>query len=375
MQVQIALEDEARPKEDREALKKREKALLKAHRRGWLGELAPFVLDAKPLYGNTPRIEAHFTRGWLTGLVFHVLAVNEARALARTREALFLQQLIIEDTAYENPGDAPTSSNDTYYQPGPDVPEGIDEFTAPALHALLYVPHLAGVRVLRYGDGPTSPGSDGERHGSCSANGEIIHELVARMPRLEELYLYAYDVKPEALFAQPMPRLRILRVDHETNYPFEVLAANPTLGSLTYLLCHPHAQRPDDPDAYIRLDQLRAICRSPHLTNLTHLQLRLTDFGDDGVRELIASGILKRLKALDLSLGCVTDEGAKLLAACPDLKNLTSLDLCQNAIEGAGIAALEATGVQVNTQAQHGEHPSRMEEHGYLEYLSNGDWE
>jgi hypothetical protein len=172
-----------------------------------------------------------------------------------------------------------------------------------------------------------------------------------------------------------MSRLRVLRYDHARSYPFDVLAANPALGSLTHLLCHPHAQVPDDPDAYIRLDQLRAICRSPHLTSLTHLQLRLTDFGDDGIAEIIESGILKRLRVLDLSYGCVTDDGARALAACPDLKHLHHLDLTMNALTEEGIAALAATGVAFTAEDQHDEHPTRMGENGYLDYLSYGDME
>src|SRR5829696_3322949 len=66
MQVQIALEDESRPKEERDALKKRETALRKAHQREWLGELAPLALPAEPLH--EPDTEPQFTRGWLTGL-------------------------------------------------------------------------------------------------------------------------------------------------------------------------------------------------------------------------------------------------------------------------------------------------------------------
>jgi hypothetical protein len=195
------------------------------------------------------------------------------------------------------------------------------------------------------------------------------------MPRLEELYLYAYDLKADALFALPLPRLRILRVDHESSYPLEVLASNATLGNLTHILCHPHAQRPDDPDAFIRLGQLRAICWAPHLKSLEHLQLRLTDFGDEGVEAIVASGLLKRLRVLDLMYGCVTDDGAKLLAACPDLKNLRLLDLTMNALTEAGIAALAATGVPFVAKDQHGEHPSRMEPDGYLDYLGYGDIE
>src|SRR5262249_39246741 len=162
------------------------------------------------------------------------------------------------------------------------------------------------IRVFCYGDGPATPGDAGEL-GRCHSNGEVIHKVVARMPRLEELYLYAHRVAGAGLFTLPLRWLRGLRYDHATEYPPEILANNPTLGNLTHLQCHPHARYPGDPVAYIRLDQLRAVCRSPHLRSLTHLRLLLTDFGDDGVEEVVASGVLQRLRVLNLSYGCVTD--------------------------------------------------------------------
>ena len=107
--------------------------------------------------------------------------------------------------------------------------------------------------------------------------------------------------------------------------------------------------------AYIRLTHLRAVCRSPHLTSLTRLQLRLTAFGDKGAAEIVESGILKRLKVLDLQGGCITDDGAKVLAACPDITHLETLNLRANALTQAGIDALTATGVKVDATGQHGD--------------------
>src|ERR1043165_1915846 len=49
MQVQIALEDESHSKTDRQALKKRETALLKKHEKEWLGPLAACTVDAEPV--------------------------------------------------------------------------------------------------------------------------------------------------------------------------------------------------------------------------------------------------------------------------------------------------------------------------------------
>src|SRR5262249_7929232 len=150
------------------------------------------------------------------------------------------------------------------------------------------------------------------------------YHLVKQMPKLEELYLLAHRVDANKIFPLPMPNLRVLQLYHSNSYPLDKLAANTSLTNLTAILCHPHAMEFDDEEggAYIRLAHLKAICRSPHLKSLTQLRLRLTDFGDKGADEIVASGILKRLKVLDLQGGSISDEGAKALAACPDLKNL-----------------------------------------------------
>jgi uncharacterized protein (TIGR02996 family) len=375
MQVQLALEDPTRSPAEREALKSREAELLAAHERDWLGDLAPLILDAEPLYRDIRRISHWFERGWLAELLCRCLTVAEARAIARTPQARLLRRLAVESPEVEAPSGQQQQYIDSYFEPGPDVPDDVDPWDRPALLALADGHNLAGVRVFRLGDGPTGIGEDGERHGPCHTVGAFAHAVVARMPLLEELYLYAHSVWPEGLFDLPLPRLRILRFEHSVDYPLEILAENPSLGNLTHLLCHPHAQIPGDHNAYIRLDQLRAVCRSKHLKSLVHLQLRLTDFGDHGVEEIVSSGMLKRLRALDISYGCVTDQGAAVLAACADLTNLEHLDLTMNALTADGIAALETTGGRVTTDQQHDEIPDPVEEDDYREYLAYGDIE
>jgi hypothetical protein len=108
--------------------------------------------------------------------------------------------------------------------------------------------------------------------------------------------------------------------------------------------------REDEP--YMRMAQLRAVCRSTTLTKLTHLRLRMSDFGDKGCEEIVNSGILKRLKVLDLRNGCISDDGARTLAACPDFKNLELIDLDRNSLTAAGVTALEAAGVKVVAREQ-----------------------
>jgi hypothetical protein len=92
--------------------------------------------------------------------------------------------------------------------------------------------------------------------------------------------------------------------------------------------------------------------------------------GDEGVREVVGSGILKRLTWLDLRHGCVTDDGARAFAACPDARNLEQLDLSRNAVTPAGLAALRAAGVNAVANS-----PLTEQELADELYLREGDFE
>jgi hypothetical protein len=120
-------------------------------------------------------------------------------------------------------------------------------------------------------------------------------------------------------------------------------------------------------DGTIELEEMDPLLRSPNLPALTHLQMRMTTFGDLGCQHVIGSGVLHRLKVLDLGYGSMTDEGARLLATCPDLKNLDVIDVTRNALTARGIADLEATGIQVVADNQH--------EPGEEDYLYELDFE
>ncbi len=214
--------------------------------------------------------------------------------------------------------------------------------------------------------------NDDERYFNCHLYGEPVLALVKRMPRLEVLHLYTQNLDTPQLFGlRTLTHLRELLVYHMDNYPLHLLAKNPGFANLTHLLCRPHAMREDEP--YIRLAQLRAVCRSKVLTQLTHLRLRMSDFGDKGCEEIVSSGILQRLKVLDLRNGCITDAGAATLAACPDLKNLELLDLDRNCLTSQGIEVLEGDGPR-KVVARDQWQPTG-DEWGDREYLFEGDGE
>ncbi len=382
MQVQIALEDEALSKAERTKMKKQEANLLKKHEKEWLGPLAAVTVDADPVpYWRSGKqavrapVAHGFARGWLNRLEFHNLTVGQARALAQAPEARLLRELVVEQIESEAPVGATQQYIDSYYEPGPDVPENIDPYESPGLHALCRCPHLATVRVFRLGELAVQPDGREEAYLNCHTSGQLAFHLVKQMPNLEELYLLAHRVDANKLFPLPMPKLRILQLYHSDSYPLDKLAANKSLTKLTTLLCHPHALESDEEGAYIRLAHLRAICRSSHLPSLTSLRLRLTDFGDAGAKEIVESGILRRLKVLDLQGGCMTDEGAKLLAGCPDLKNLDYLNLSSNALTKTGEEALKAAKVEGNLSNQHGEAPGEFGGGEIPEYLFEGDIE
>ncbi|HJZ55082.1 MAG TPA: TIGR02996 domain-containing protein [Gemmataceae bacterium] len=378
--VQLALEDETRSKEERDELKRREAELLAAHEREWLGEFAPYLLgdESYSEYATVPA-DRRWRHRFLSSVTVPYLTRASAQALAATPSANFLRELWVSGTSgyFGTAGDG---------QPPPRVPTPPGSGEHWELFELIGSPCLDSLRMFRMGDVDGEPPEDG--WADCHTYTGELFPIVASMPRVEELHLLCKGYDPRPLFALPnMTRLRVLRVYHlgeysdwwgdrggRYEYPLDILAANPALGSLTHLLFHPHFVQGEGDDgrslSFLPLDQVRALVRSPHLPGLTHLQLRLSNMGDEGVREIVASGILKRLKWLDLRHGCVTDDGARVFAACPDAKNLDRLDLSRNAVTPTGLAVLRAA--RVNAVANN---PLTEQELADEQYLREGDFE
>jgi uncharacterized protein (TIGR02996 family) len=357
IQVQLALEDEGKSAAERKRLREQEEKLLKAHARDWLGELGPFLLEGRD-QDWAPRYR--FARGWLDSLEIASLPLSFSRALARAPQARLLRHLVIESTVpLEEDEDA--AGEDVL----DNLPEGADEREAP-LCPLLKSANFKNVRGLQLGEQV----EEMESTHLCAYG--VVVPLVKGMPRLEELYLLAHmsDDDLAALFGlKGLRNLRALQVYHvEHGYPLAVLARNASLGRLTSLWLRPHGLGCNVPPsgAYIDLDGVRAVLRSPHLKALTHLRVQLCNMGDRGCEEIVRSGALKRLKVLELQYGEITDEGARLLAACPDLRNLELLDLSYNSLTYAGREALAAVPIQVRADGQF------RDADGYLMY---GDME
>lgn len=363
IQLHLTLEDDSMSQKRRSELSLRAAALLAEHGDEWIGEWATMTTETES-FGRgqlpfTTPVPCRFLRGILAEATFTELDGDCARAFAQAPQTRLIRRLFLGSLSYEDED-----------QIEEDVPVGAEA----TWNALCKWPHFANLRVFQFGW--TAEEEYGERcWNQCHLDGTKIHTLVARMPRLEELYLFASGINTEKLFGLPsLTNLRVLQVYHSWDYALETLAGNARLGRLphlTHLLLHPKAVGSwSGSEVYITHDGVRALLDSPLRHTLTHLRLRLTRLGDAGCELFVASGVLARLQQLDLRHGCITDDGARILAACPDLKKLKLLDLAHNQLTEVGIARLQATGVPLRAEHQHDE-----EGDDAPEYLMEGDYE
>jgi uncharacterized protein (TIGR02996 family) len=347
VRVQLALEDEKVAADERQELLRREKALLDRWQREWLGPLAGFWIDR--LDGadwmddptNGPN-QFGWRRGWIDVLEFSGCSPHVVAAVQRSQPLLrCLREVRLTSARYDE---------DRY--PFGDLAE-IDVFS----------------NVRRFVVGVEGDDQNWVRDAISAA------DFYTRMPRLEDLHL----TNGETPFAEPFPHLRKLTAWHSRDvYDLEALAANASLKNLTHLSCWPRGQsnempwqrNPDGGWAYIARTAARALFRSPNLPALRHLTLRNSDIGDEGIGDLIASGLLARLTTLDLAGGRITDVGARRLAECPDVRRLESLNLDENMIGPPGLAVLRVANTSVTAGHQYG--PEVLETR---EYLFSGDCE
>jgi uncharacterized protein (TIGR02996 family) len=355
IQVQLSLADPALPADENARCRQRESDLLSQHAKTWLGDLGRFLVGAWS--GADKPYHFHFALGWLDHV--RILPVPEAiiDVLARAPEARLLRRLeIVYDMRYH-----PFDFGE--FTAGPKRALRINETGGEIyeetriLPQLMASPYLANLRVFKLGFSDT-----GHRIGHSTmvvpfgyCNVTDMLQLLERCPRLDELYLNCDMAGIERIFALPTLNVRALQYYYGTNYgdgrlgvyPLSALAQNPAAKCLTTLRLHPGR------DTTIELPEFDAILRSPHLPNLTHLQVHMTTFGDAGCRSIVDSGILRRLKVLDIGYGDMSDDGARVLAASPELKNLDQLVVSRNALTPQGIAALQATGTRVVAEDQH----------------------
>jgi uncharacterized protein (TIGR02996 family) len=349
IQVQLALEDPARPAQERTRLRERENELMEKHARQWLGDVGRFLVG--DWSGSDQPYHYQFHRGWLD--LVRTLPAPDAivAALARSPEARLLRRLEVVYDMHYHPFEFDTSGPSKALRKDEQASEIYEEATI--LPPLLASPYLTNLRVFKLGfsDHPNQLGHSTMVLPFENCNAEQVSELLQNCPRIEELYLNTNLLGIDILFASPsLGNIRVLQYyygtlysggDADRPYPLIELAYNTSLDRLTTLRLHPGR------DATIDLDELDAVLRTPHLPSLTHLQVHMTTFGDDGAQAIVESGIMRRLKVLDIGYGNMTDEGASLLAECPDLKHLDLLDVSKNALTARGVNLLRQTGVRV----------------------------
>ncbi len=154
MQVQIALEDESRPATERRKLQAREKELLAAHERDWLGILAPHLLDPAPADQPKPGTVHRWRRGFLTELKVDCLTIALAQALADAPAVRFLDRLHVVSTAYFL-----VMQDDVTPRRVPGIlhwDRGYDEW-----QELLGAPLLRSLRIFQMGDIEGEPPEEG----------------------------------------------------------------------------------------------------------------------------------------------------------------------------------------------------------------------
>jgi uncharacterized protein (TIGR02996 family) len=377
IQVQLALEDPTRPAEERRRLQARERELLDAHERTWLGELAPLLLGTPEERAALIRPEIadrhpdstywlehliydfRWRRGWLSHFECGLLSIETARRLGRHPLARLLEELVFR---------TPYGSGDFRPASGPDIPSGSRGYYTYEL--LAGTPIFGNLRSFQYGQ-------EADADEDNFADGTQFYDLapiVTRMPRLEKLRIFGHTYGDgdmwrdmNAILSSPWAsNLRVYQHYHATVYALEPFATNPALRNLTQILFYPHSfsraftQEDIDSDeldaasetpALLR-ENVRHILFSPHLPSLVRLQLRCCSGGDPMIDDIISSGILKRLRSLDLRFGHVTDAGARQLAACPDARGLQSLDLVGNRLTADGVRALTEAGIPVRADNQ-----------------------
>ena len=372
VQVQLALEDTSRTPAQRKTLEAVEKQILVDHQKAWFGPLGEYLIDQRDVgeYLRKAGVQNRYRlrRGWLDSVSFAQPSLRAMRVLSRAPIARMLSELIVNDDNYE---DGYTGENGDVPQPGiDDLPEDAEEGQY-TLYGLLQASFLPMLRKLQCGDA-VEENYDDYASFNCHFSGQVIHKLVERLPKIEELRLFAHNIDTAKLFSfKNLTNLRLLQVYHSVSYPVERLANNPALTNLETLLLHPHALE-DEP--MLTVDGLEAIGKSKYLKNLKHLRYRLSDAGDDGCRTIVSTGLLKRLTTLDLRHGRVTDAGLDVLLASPDFSKLERIDLSRNRLTPAGIAKLVATGVACET-AHQGNIPTSEDGYEQNEYLYAGDIE
>ena len=147
------------------------------------------------------------------------------------------------------------------------------------------------------------------------------------------------DASACALAKAPLDNLTWLYLLHNNidSRGVIALARSPHLAQLTYLDLSVYLAEVGAGDA-----GAEALAGSPSMSNLEHLGLVENSVGDAGALALARSPHLTRLRRLNLCHNQVADRGALALAGSPNLEGIAVLDLRSNPIGSRAQAALRA---------------------------------
>ena len=179
------------------------------------------------------------------------------------------------------------------------------------------------------------------------AVGEVVLDEItqADVSNLVAVSVEGYDSTRTAglVASAPFTSLSALDVGRVSEAGVRLLAASPHLGNLTHLnlLASPIG------DA-----GMAALCRSRLAHTLRRVEFPNTDLGDDGVIALAGSPLLAHLHGprLNLMMNRIGDDGLKALAASEHLLRFRELVLRENAVGDAGVEALAASPFAANLQ-------------------------
>jgi uncharacterized protein (TIGR02996 family) len=181
IQVQLALEDEARTSTDRQELLKREDQLFQKHWHMFIGPLKEFIQNRHSLLNVVT-----FRRGWIDTLRIGVLSDGLAQALVNTPALRLLRSLRLLDVVeHSSTGES----------------GGLQ-----ALETLRAAPWLAQLRSLALGD------LEGDGGFRSFPYPEALTYLGPRVPHLQELHLNVVGVV-HSLLNLRLPHLRLLRLE------------------------------------------------------------------------------------------------------------------------------------------------------------------
>lgn len=126
----------------------------------------------------------------------------------------------------------------------------------------------------------------------------------------------------------PLEELELIGVQTKA----EQLASFPWLACLRKLFVS---------DGLVYDEGIRKLLESPHLVNLTTLELGYSNtLGTAGAEAIARSPALTKLTSLDLASNAIGTEGVRALVGSPSLQGLSSLNLANNGIDLEGILIL-----------------------------------